>query len=240
MSVRNRINEEILYRKLLITIFLIIFLIVAVISSLTIFAPAIGTLFGFISKYRNDQEGRLIKVATPRFNNAPIATKDKRIKLSGYAEPSGTVKLFVNGPEKQSVVADNTGNFTFDNIELIDGKNTITAKSIDQTGESSEISESLYITLDTYKPKITMETPKDKDTIRNLDKRVLIKGSVNEAASVKINDQSAIIKPDLTFELLLGVKEGEFELKIIATDLAGNSQEEKLELKYEYKSEGDE
>jgi hypothetical protein len=69
--------------------------------------------------------------------------------------------------------------------------------------------------------------------VRNLDKRILIKGKLSEKATLKINDKMAIVKPDLTFEFLLGVEEGTIEIKVEATDTAGNVASEKFKVKYE-------
>ena len=61
-----------------------------------------------------------------------------------------------------------------------------------------------------------------------------VKGSSDEALSeVKINGRTAVMKGDNGFELLLGVGEGEVEIKVEATDLAGNTRVESIYITYE-------
>jgi len=56
--------------------------------------------------------------------------------------------------------------------------------------------------------------------VSNLDKRVEVTGKVDEKSTIKVNGKFAIIKPDLTFDFLLGVSEGKVEIKVEATDEA--------------------
>ncbi|EKD95075.1 MAG: hypothetical protein ACD_25C00077G0001 [uncultured bacterium] len=56
---------------------------------------------------------------------------------------------------------------------------------------------------------------------------------MNEKATLKINDRMVIQKPDLSFEYVLGVKPGDVEIKIEATDEAGNRNEEIIHVKYQ-------
>ena len=110
------------------------------------------------------------------------------------------------------------------------------AKAIDSDNNESPPSQVITIELDNKSPDIQMESPKDGDIIKNLDKRIIVKGKVNEKAIIKVNEKLAILKNDLSFEAILGVEEGNLEIKIVATDEAGNKKEESLKIKYEKKS----
>ncbi|MBU0650111.1 hypothetical protein KKG63_02850, partial [Patescibacteria group bacterium] len=93
-------------------------------------------------------------------------------------------------------------------------------------------SQVLEIVYDTKKPKITVTEPKDKAIVRNLNQRVLVQGTLDEKCEVRINDRLAIIRPDNSFELLLGVAEGLVEIKVEATDEAGNKSDESFTITY--------
>lgn len=233
----EQLSEEELYQHFLKTVGAIILIIVALVSALVFFGPMIGSLFGLISVNRNPKDiVDTLAPPAPFFTDPPVATKEDKITLVGSAEPGSTVKLFVNGPEKQSTIADLAGVFTFTDIELIKGRNTIFAKAIDTNNNESPTSDTLLLDLDKEAPDIKVIEPTDGSTVRNLDKRILIKGSVSEKATIKINGRMAVQKSDLSFDFLLGVDEGDVKVTIEAVDLAGNKKEEVLNLKYEKRS----
>lgn len=209
------------------------FLCITIIA-VSFFGPQIGALFGFISVNRNQQvpEARAT-VSPPSFVSLPKATKDKSITLEGFSNAGSTVKLFLNGPEKGEVLTGGDGKFVFEGIELIDGRNTIFAKAVASSGVESERSETHVITVDTKAPKIEITNPDSGETVKNLDKRVLVTGEVSEKAKITVNEKLAVQRSDMSFEYLLGVSEGDVEVKVKAVDEAGNESEAKLFFKYE-------
>ncbi len=229
----TRSEEKKLRQKLQKTLITLISLTVVLFLLVFFFAPKLGVFFGFFSKHRNDVDSETaIKPSAPIFSNIPAATKEETLTVNGYAQPGLTVVLYVNGPEIDKTIVGADGLFTFSNIKLIQSSNTISAKVFDQTTTGSDSSHIYTILVDKEEPKITIESPKKDETVRNLDKRVVVKGKVNEKASLKINDKFAILRPDLTFEFLLGATEGAMEIKIEATDEAGNVSVEKFFIKY--------
>ncbi len=229
-------QEEELSKKLFFLVFLIIFLVSFFTIAVIKYAPKIGGLFGLVSVHRNEDPNSAVAVPAPLFVNAPEATNDKTITLEGLAEPTTKIKLYVNGPEVTSVITDIEGKFTFPDVELIDGKNTIFAKAVGNGNMESPKSQTLEIRVDKDSPEIEIISPKPGDTVRNLNKRITVTGKVNEKAEVRVNERLAILKPDYSFEILLGVDEGSVEIKIEATDLAGNSSEETIKVTYQQKS----
>lgn len=233
MQSQRRMSEKELrdrLRKRMIGIWIIV--IIGVLS-LFIFAPQVGSLFGYFSKYRNDP-GYIPtpKPMPPVFIDAPKAINKESITLTGNALPGSLIKIFVNGPEKGSTTTGNDGIFTFSNINLNIGTNTIFAKSYDDKGNESASSEFLVINYDKDAPKITIEKPKDGDTIKNLDKRIEIEGKIDEKATITINEKTAIQKSDLSFDYFMSVSEGDVEIKIEVTDIAGNKSTEEIKVKY--------
>lgn len=230
-------SEEELAKHLRKTLTIIGLIILFLIIGMGFFAPKIGALFGFVSKHYWEEEkpAEILPVA-PVFTNIPNATKDETVSIEGLSEPGMTIKLFVNGPEAKTTIADAEGKFTFTDITLIKGKNILFAKAVNSQNVESEKSESHEIGYDDKAPEITIEEPKNKSIIKNLDKRIMVRGKVNEKATVKINDRMAILKPDLTFELLLGVDEGNIEITITAVDEAGNEKSEKISVEYDQSS----
>jgi hypothetical protein len=233
----KKTTKQELSRRLTLSLIGIVALTLITFISLSFFAPQIGSLFGLISKYRNQEEEQLaVKPNPPILSDLPNATKDKEIDINGYAQPGMTVKLYVNGPEKDSTTVGADGLFTFTEVNLNSGRNTIFAKAFDTYNTESDKSKTYVLNVDTKKPELDIEEPDDGETVRNLNERVTVEGKVNEKANVTVNGKIAVVRPDLSFEFLLGVKEGSVEINVVATDEAGNQTEETIYIKYEKKS----
>lgn len=227
-------SEEALLKKLYIRIFSVIAIIVFLVVSISSFGPKIGSLFMLISKNRNnDGSADTIPPVAPIFSHLPESTKEKKININGITEPGATVKIFINGPQKAETTADNDGMFTFVDLEIGEGNNTVFAKAVDINGNESENSKTFEIVYDDKKPDIDISSPKNGETVKNLNQRVTIQGKLNEEAEVTINGRNAVVKSDLTFELLLGVNEGNITITIEAIDKAGNKATEVINVTYQ-------
>uniref|UniRef100_A0A7C4TRY7 Bacterial Ig-like domain-containing protein n=1 Tax=candidate division WWE3 bacterium TaxID=2053526 RepID=A0A7C4TRY7_UNCKA len=236
-SQNDRMFEEELLRKLKRNLFLFITIITVLVISITFFGPKVGSLFFIFSKHRNEKEkGDIAPPTAPIFSQVPEATNKKELTLNGVSEPGATVTLFLNGPEKERTTADNNGTFTFANINLNEGQNIIFAKAKDLAENESDKSRTYYVNFDDKKPEIKLLEPKENETVRNLNKRIYVKGQLNEQAEVKINGLNALVNSDNTFEIVLGVAEGDVEIKIQATDNAGNKTEETVKVRYQKSS----
>jgi hypothetical protein len=226
-------REEEVKKKLYKTLLATFVIIGAIFIVLRFFATGVGSVFGLISKIGKPKEKADTSAPSPPyFYNAPSITNKKELALKGFSEPGSKVTIFVNGPQMGTVTADSIGTFSFESVSLIDGRNTIFAKAEDSYQNQSEKSQILEITYDTSKPKITVTEPKDGSTVRNLNQRVVVKGTLDKKCEVKINDKLAVVSADNKFELLLGVTEGSVEIKIEATDEAGNKADETVKVKY--------
>jgi len=220
-------NEEELYKRLFTTISAILLTLILLFVVFRFFGPKLGSLFGLISVHRNDPAERdKITPVPPIFSLIPKATNKKKLTLNGISEPGSTVVLFMNGSKKSSIITSNDGLFTFTDLELTEGKNTIFARATDKNGNESDDSEKAIVVLDTKKPEIKIDSPVNGETVRNLNKRIEVKGKLNEKANVMINGRVAIVQSDFTFGILLGVEEGNVSIKVVATDEAGNSKDE--------------
>lgn len=236
-KINKNMSTEELQKKLMRNLIGIFVLVLIGVLSLSVFAPKIGYLFGLVSRHRNE-EGYIpnTKVATPSFKDMPLAVNKTQITLSGYAQAGTTIKLYVNGPEKGRTSAAADGIFTFTEIALNEGKNTLFARAEDGKGNESDNTETFIILYDKNAPKIEELSPKDGDTVRNLDKRINITGKINEKAMIWVNGKTAVQKEDFSFEFLLGVDEGNVKIKIEVIDIAGNKTDNEITVKYEKRS----
>ena len=223
----GKMNEEELYKRLFTTISAILLTLILLFVVFRFFGPKLGSLFGLISVHRNDPAERdKITPVPPIFSLIPKATNKKKLTLNGISEPGSSVFLFMNGSKKSSIITSNDGLFTFTDLELTEGKNTIFARATDKNDNESDDSEKAIVVLDTKKPEIKIDSPVNGETVRNLNKRIEVKGKLNEKANVMINGRVAIVQSDFTFGILLGVEEGNVSIKVVATDEAGNSKDE--------------
>ncbi len=223
MSNQQEINKILLKR-----IGAIIAIVVVSVVGMVKFAPKIGSLFGQISVNRNQTiTPPQPNTPPPIFIDVPEAVNETKINLKGTSAPKTKIQIFVNGPKQGEVLTDNSGEFLFTDVKLNKGTNTIFAKA----GETK--SKVITIDYDDDAPEIEIESPEDGETIENLNERIEIKGKINEKAQIRINDRIAIQKPDNSFYFLLGVDEGEVEIKITAIDVAGNKSEEELTVTYD-------
>ena len=230
----GKLDETELYRRLFTSVSAILITLFLLFVVFKFFGPKLGSLFGLISIHRNDPAERdRIAPVPPIFSLIPKATNKKRLTLNGISEPGSSVVLFMNGSKKASIVTSSDGIFTFPDLGLTEGKNTIFARATDKNGNEGDDSEKAFVVLDTKKPEIKIESPINGETMRNLNKRIEVKGKLNEKANVVINGRIAIVQSDLTFEILLGVEEGNVSIKVTATDEAGNSEDETVSAVYQ-------
>jgi len=229
----EKMTEAALKRRLKTTLTWIVAITVCFLLGIFVFAPQVGSFFGFFSKHRNEEAYKpTAKPTAPVFTNAPEAVNTETISLSGKALSGTTIKIYVNGPEKSSTVTGSDGVFNFVDIKLTSGKNMLFAKAIDSKGNESDTSEYLIINYDKESPKIDINSPDDGDTVKNLNKRIEITGKVNEKATITINGKTAVQKPDLSFDFWLGTDEGTVKIKIVVIDTAGNKTEKEITVKY--------
>lgn len=218
-------------KKAVKTAVLYLLLTAAVLFILTRFGPSfVASIAGI---YPKEGELQLVEselMTTPRIDTLPQVVKDERLIVRGNATTGETVRISFNG-ESRDVVINAQGNWDSE-FTLQEGENTIRARSVDGSGNtSSEVSTS--VVFDKTPPKLEIQGPEDglsrsgkKDIV------VLISGSTDADASVKINDRVAIVSGDGTFSLNYTLSEGDNALTIIATDKAGNTTEDVRTVKY--------
>jgi bacillopeptidase F len=168
----------------------------------------------------------------PILNPVPEATTSADINLSGYAETGATIKLSVRGITVSDNVADNEGGFEFLAVHLREGENEIFVVAIDDQGNVSEESTSYKITVDKTAPKLSLESPADGDRFFDNDNPISIKGSSEEGIGLRINGRFLRPNSDGSFEMSLGLSEGDNEIEVKAVDHAGNETVKKVTVNY--------
>src|SRR3989344_3157332 len=153
------------------------------------------------------------------------ATNIAEIDVKGYSTPGSKVKLFLDGQEIEIIDASSEGDFTFKNVSLGLGINSLYAKSIDSEDRESLPSKTFRITYDNEKPTLNVSEPEDGKTIQGGEKKIKITGNTEVNAEVFVNDAQIIIDKDGNFSSDQNLNDGENIFTIKSVDPASNITE---------------
>ncbi|WP_443089796.1 S8 family serine peptidase [Virgibacillus sp. MG-45] len=167
------------------------------------------------------------EVETPVITSpaADLVTNEPALTVEGTASHGTTIQLLNNGAEAGTVEVSNDGTFSIP-TELSEGNNELKAVSLldgTPTGESQPVS----VTLDTQKPDLTIDNPKDGE--KSNRETVTVEGTVSDANLdwVKVNGQKATVT-DGKYSKRILLDNGQNEIKVVAQDLAGNKKVKKV------------
>ena len=219
-------------------IFLTLGGIVGVFLFLAIFGVRILVAFSlFVDQLRGstpkDQQQSQTIILPPQLDPLPTAVNSTEIQITGKAKGDVTILLYVNEEQSDKVKVKEDASFTFSNVKLKEGTNTISAKAMDEKNNTSDLSEVLTVQVKKSKPTLDITTPSENEEITGEKQITTVTGKTEPDNSVTINDRFVVVKSDGSFSYDLSLKEGEQTITIIAKDQAGN--ETKVERKVTYK-----
>ncbi|MBP9669898.1 hypothetical protein KBD75_00675 [Candidatus Woesebacteria bacterium] len=198
--------------------------------------PAVARLAGYLVK--TDDE--VIKFneqrpTPPIFSDIPEATYSAKVGIAGYAQPGLDVVLYINGAEYEKKLVSESGTFSFEKVSLSEGDNTAYAYTATPHDLRSEQSKSYTIVMDSTKPSVTIDTPKDGEVFRGQSQRITtFAGGVSEPGSkVYIGERMVIVQSEGKFSLPYQLVEGDQEIAIKAIDKAGNEGNSTIKLRWE-------
>lgn len=216
----------------------VIYLVLAVLLIIATIAwglPAVAKITGILIKTDNPMIVDEQRPTPPIFSDIPEATYSGKVKIAGFAQPGLDVILFINGAEYESKLVAESGTFNFEKVSLAEGDNTAYAYTATPRDLRSEQSKTYVIVLDTTKPVVTLDTPKDGDVFRGQGQRITnFTGSVSELGSkVFIGERMVIVSSDGKFSLPYQLVEGDQEIQMRAIDKAGNDNSSSIKLRWE-------
>lgn len=230
--------EEISRRRSLHKTILILTGIVALIAFFFFYSvPILINLSLLAGKLRGDKDADLpvnasSYIAPPILDAVNDATNSAQITISGSALPKEVIQLFVNGKYIDKATVNDNKTFIFRNVVLEEGENDIKAKSIISDRESA-YSQNVRIVYRNKAPNLEISSPQDNQTISNGDGQVKVEGKTDPSVRVTVNDYWAIVESDGTFSYLLRLQKGDNNIKVDATDDAGNKTEKQIKVKLE-------
>jgi len=169
-------------------------------------------------------------VAAPVLNPLPNATNSAKITISGKSQSDITIKLFVNNNLKDTAQADKNGDFSFSQT-LSAGDNLIKAKT-EQNNKTSDFSNSFTVSFKNSAPSLTIDSPSDGQSFSKDQNSVSVTGKTDANVSVTVNGFWAIINENNNYSYNLPLQNGDNQVRVIATDQAGNSIEKNLKVTY--------
>ncbi len=169
-------------------------------------------------------------ISPPTLNPTFSATNSAQVTITGIADKGRDVYLYINNLQTDQTTADDKGNFKFSET-LNKGINQITAKEI-YNGKESNFSNPISITYLNSLPKLDVSNPTDGEKFQKDQNTVLVSGSTDPGVSVTVNGFWAVIDDNNNFSYNLPLQNGDNQIKIVATDQAGNRTEKDLTVNY--------
>lgn len=210
--------------------------ILLIIATIAWGLPAIAKLTGVLIKTDNiPLEADEQRPTPPIFSDIPQSTYSAQVKIAGFAQPGLDVILFINGAELDRKLVAESGTFNFDKVLLTEGDNTAYAYTSTPHDLRSEQSKTYVISVDTTKPSVTIDSPKDGEVFRGQAQRFAnFVGSVSEPGSkVYFGEQRAMVTSDGKFTLTTQLIEGDQDIQVKGVDKAGNEYISSIKLRWE-------
>lgn len=217
-------------------VFYLVLAVLLIIGTIGWGLPGVARLTGYLIGTDNSpidtQEQR---PTPPIFSDIPEATYSAQVRIAGFAQPGLDVILFLNGAEYERKLVAESGTFTFDKVVLAEGENAAYAYTATAKDLRSEQSKSYTITLDSTKPTVIIDSPKEGEIFRGQAQWIAnFAGSVSELGSkVFIGERMVIVASDGKFSLPYQLVEGDQEIQIKAVDKAGNENLSSIKLRWE-------
>lgn len=232
---RSRLNTNIKKQNTKTLIGIVIILTIIVLFGMKFLVGYSIILEKFRNQKDNTSSNKTVDyIAPPILDPVSQATNSAKVKITGTSPTENTiVKLYLNDKYIDNVEIKNNNSFVFGNISLIAGKNVIKAKAFGNDELQSEYSQSITINYLNKLPQLDVTFPHDGTTFKKDESPIRIIGKTDPGVKVTINDFWAISQDDGNFSYQYNLKDGDNNLKVVATDEAGNKSEKEIKIKVE-------
>ncbi|MGH7202887.1 MAG: hypothetical protein ACREHC_00405 [Candidatus Levyibacteriota bacterium] len=169
-------------------------------------------------------------VAPPTLDPVVSATNSAQIAISGTSLADQKINLYINGNLVDNTIVQEDNNFNFPSVPLQNGQNSIKSIAVTKDNNKSNASNILSISLLNKPPELTIEQPQDGQGFDKNAGPVNIQGQTDPGSQVTINDFVGIVDDQGKFSYLYNLKDGDNDLKIVATDQAGNKTTKEIHI----------
>lgn len=192
----------------------------------------VNVVAGSGAKRVQTQASDIIPPQAPILSALPEATNGAKLTVEGYTEASASIDLLVNDVIAMSSKAGDDGGFSIVG-EISQGSNRIQVRAADQAGNQS-VSPVKLVSFDNKPVELTVSTPKDGAEYFGKASQIIdINGTVDKKdVQITINNSFVSINDKGEFSHRYQLSSGENQIKVIATDVAGNTNEKTLKVVY--------
>ena len=169
-------------------------------------------------------------IPAPILNPLPTATNSAKVIISGTADKGKTILLYMNNTNVDQTTSDGNGNFNFTET-LNPGNNQISTKETSNS-KQSDFSNVINVTYSNTPPTLDVTSPTDGEQFSKDQNTALVSGKTDPGVTVTVNGYWAVIDENNNFSYNLPLQNGDNEIKIIATDQAGNKTEKDIKVNY--------
>ena len=212
------------------------YILLAVVLSVVLLRWGVPVLLDLIGNTIDKQDAQtgeedIIPPQAPVVTQLPEATNSAQVAIKGITEGGANIELISGGVIIETATANDEGNFEF-SFKLDPGDNSFVVKAVDNAGNESW-SGTVSTTLDTKPPVLTITSPSDGAEVFGSNNTIEITGKVDDTeADLAINGSYVRINSDSTFGHRQNLNEGDNNLEIKLTDIAGNSVAKTIKVKY--------
>jgi len=231
---RSRLTKK-TERKTKKTIFLSIVGIIIVLILLYQFGIVFLINFSlFVTGSKNQQsnstQNEINFIAPPVLDPMFLATNSAQVNITGKADKNRDVYLYINNSQVDQTISDDLGIFKFtENLEK--GISQIDSK-VKYKGKESDFSNSITISYQTAQPTLDITSPSDGQQFKKDQNTANVTGKTDPGVSVTINGFQAVIDNTNNYSYILTLQNGDNQIKIVATDQAGNKTEKDIKVNY--------
>jgi hypothetical protein len=231
---RSRLTKK-TERKTKKTIFLSIVGIIIVLILLYQFGIVLLINFSmFVTGSKNQQSNSnqnvISFIAAPVLDPTFLATNSATVNITGKSDKNRDVFLYINNSQADQTTSDDKGIFKFTE-DLNKGTNQISAK-VKYNNKESDFSNSISIIYQNSQPTLDISSPSDGQQFKKDQNTANVTGKTDSGVSVTVNGFQAVIDSTNNYSYILTLQNGDNQIKIIATDQAGNKTEKDIKVNY--------
>ena len=193
-----------------------------------------GLISGSKGSQNTTNNNQINFIAPPILNPIISATNSAQITISGSSTKDQTIDLYINNLQVDQTQPDKNGVFVF-NETLKSGDNQIKTKTEDN-GKQSDFSNVFDVVFKNSSPTLDVSSPSDGQTYNKnqigTGNTIIVAGKTDQGVSVTVNGFWAVVDDSNNFSYTLPLQNGDNQIKIIATDQAGNKIEKDLKVNY--------
>lgn len=161
----------------------------------------------------------------------PVATNTATIIVTGQATGFDSVDYYLNNIKSASITVGKQSSFTEEIGKLKVGENQVYAVARTKNGKNSKKTEKFTVEYKRDPPSLQIDQPRN-DAVVNAQE-IQLSGNTDRNTSLYLNNSPIVVDLTGEFESTFRLKEGDNILQFKAVDIAGNTTEKSVQIRYE-------